>query len=158
MLRGLPRLKTSSSCQKEPLWVSEVNFGGVFLQKSSGPGILKSFVSGNGVRVIKQRSDAEVVQMCVAMLARMFPEQVPFTFLSSFRFLVSPHWILCPHLPSVSETIVSDVYSVCVSRLKNVCEQNSVVFLSPESRCFLLWVIANGENHLPTPVSTFTCR
>ena len=33
-------------------------------------------MSGNGVRVIKQRSDEEVVQMCVTMLGRMFPEKV----------------------------------------------------------------------------------
>ena len=35
-----------------------------------------SFVCGQGVRVVKKRSDEDVVGMCLAMLSRLFPEQV----------------------------------------------------------------------------------
>ena len=35
-----------------------------------------SFVCGQGVRVVKKRSDEDVVQMCLSMLSRLFPEQV----------------------------------------------------------------------------------
>ncbi len=47
---------------------------------SSSNGVLASYLSGKAATLVNQKTDEEIVEMCVGVLRKLFPEEVSSSF------------------------------------------------------------------------------
>jgi len=57
-------------------------------ETSTTDGVLVTFLSGDAAHIVHEKSDEEIVELCVASLKNMFPEQVSLC-LASFIYLLT---------------------------------------------------------------------